>query len=84
MQSTSLKATSPKLPKLLSEQEAAKLLDFSPRTLQKWRWTGGGPRYVQVSARCIRYRPDDLLTWIESRLRSSTADGGTLSGAEVQ
>ena len=59
-----------------SEKQAARLLGLSYKTLQKYRITGGGPKYVFVSARCIRYRLIDLLAWQESRLRTSTSDPG--------
>ena len=63
-------------PMLLTEKETAKILGFSIRTLQKWRSNGGGPRFVRVSARAIRYRREDLEQWIEDRVRTSTADMG--------
>ena len=59
---------------LLSEQLAAALLGVTPRTLQSWRPRGSGPRYISISARCIRYRRKDLIAWTEARLRTSTAD----------
>lgn len=70
----------PDTPLLLSEKEVAELLGFSPRTLQAWRVRGGGPEYVEVSSRCIRYRRCDLDAWIEERRRRSTSDIG--SGAQ--
>jgi len=59
-----------------SEKQTAKLLGLSPKTLQKLRIIGGGPKYVRISSRCIRYRAVDLQTWQESRLRESTSDPG--------
>ena len=59
-----------------SEKQAARLLGLSYKTLQKYRITGGGPRYVHVSNRCVRYRLCDLKAWQESRLRTSTSDPG--------
>lgn len=59
---------------LLSEKEAARILGFSHRTLQAWRVQGGGPQFVRVSSRCVRYRREDLEAWITERLRISTAD----------
>jgi len=59
-----------------NEKQAARLLGLSSKTLQKLRIVGGGPRYVHVSKRCIRYRLIDLLAWQESRLRTSTSDPG--------
>ena len=71
-----MKAIAPPTPLLLAEKEAAKILGFSERTLQKWRSVGGGPRFVQVSARAVRYRQVDLDSWIEERIRTSTSDPG--------
>ncbi len=62
---------------LIDEQAAATFLDLTARTLQGWRYKGGGPRYIRVSARCIRYRRADLREWAEARLRTSTSDQGT-------
>ncbi len=59
---------------LLAEKEAAKILGFSERTLQKWRVLGDGPLFVRVSARAVRYRLVDLNKWVEERLRISTSD----------
>lgn len=61
---------------LLTETEASKLIEFSTRTLQKWRVLGRGPKFVRVSARAIRYRREDIDAWIEASLRSSTSDPG--------
>lgn len=63
-------------PLLLTETEAAKLIGFSIRTIQKWRMVGRGPQHVRVSSRAIRYRREDIDAWIESSLRSSTSDPG--------
>jgi predicted DNA-binding transcriptional regulator AlpA len=59
---------------LLTESRAATLLSVTRRTLQAWRMRGTGPRYVRISSRCVRYSYDELITWIESRSRSSTAE----------
>ena len=61
---------------LLTEAEAARRLGFTPRFLQQRRYTGGGPRFVRISARAIRYRPEDLEAWATERLRTSTSDRG--------
>lgn len=62
-------------PILLDERTAATALYVTPRTLQEWRRRGGGPQFVRVSSRCIRYRPEDLAAWAAERLRTSTSDG---------
>ena len=61
---------------LLRPREAARLLAFSPRALEAWRTRGGGPRFVRVSARAVRYRRGDLVDWARERLRCSTSDRG--------
>ncbi|PHQ60878.1 MAG: DNA-binding protein [Robiginitomaculum sp.] len=58
---------------LLNEKQAASILCYSQRALQNWRVRGGGPQYVKVSARSIRYRRCDLTAWVEKRLRAHSA-----------
>lgn len=64
---------------LLTEAEAAKLLGFTPRFLQVRRYRGGGPKFVRISARAVRYRPEDLRAWAAGLVRTSTSDGGPVS-----
>ncbi len=66
---------------LLTEAEAADRIGFTPRFLQERRFRGGGPPFVKVSARAIRYRPEDLKEWAAARLRSSTSDPGPAEAA---
>ena len=63
---------------LLTENEAAAHLKLTPRALQAWRYQGRGPQFVKISARAIRYRLEDLHSWIEDRLRASTSDPGAV------
>lgn len=55
------------LDRLMNENEAAAFLSYSVRALQNWRVRGGGPKYVKVSARSIRYRRRDLIAWVDER-----------------
>ena len=55
------------LDQLLAEKEVAALICYSQRALQNWRVRGGGPAYVKVSARSIRYQRRDVLKWIEDQ-----------------
>lgn len=61
---------------LLTEKEAAELIGFTPRFLAERRVRGGGPPFVKISARAVRYRPVDLYEWAERRIRTSTCDTG--------
>lgn len=60
--------------RMLKEGEAATLLGVSVRALQAWRCRGGGPPFVRVAARVIRYRQSDLRTWLASRVCTSTSE----------
>jgi len=65
--------------RLLREDEVAEHLGFSVRALQNWRIRGGGPLFVKVSARSVRYRRADLIAWVKARIRRSTSDTGSES-----
>lgn len=56
---------------LLTETQAAEVLNLSIRTLQAWRVKGNGPLFVRAG-RSIRYRRHDLHSWITSKTVSST------------
>ncbi len=57
---------------LLTTRDAAQLLALSTRTLEKWRVEGGGPPFVVMSPKCVRYRLSDLRTFQEERLAENT------------
>lgn len=61
------------LDQLLNENEAARMLGFTIRALQNWRVRGGGPQFVKLSKRSVRYRRRDLLEWINIHLRANTS-----------
>jgi len=63
---------------LLREPEAAKLLGFTVRALQNWRLRGGGPVFVKVAGRSVRYRRADLVAWVRARIRRTTSDTGAV------
>jgi predicted DNA-binding transcriptional regulator AlpA len=71
-------AFDPNLDRLIDEREAAAFIGYTIRALQNWRVRGGGPKFIKVSSRSVRYRPRELIQWADSRLRSSTSD---LAGA---
>ena len=59
---------------LIYTVEAAFLLGLSPRTLEALRLRGGGPPYIQVTPKAVRYRRRDLDAWLDARQRKSTSD----------
>ena len=61
---------------LLTEVQTGEVLNLSIRTLQAWRLRGGGPKFVRLSGRAVRYRNGDLAAFIEARTVASTSDPG--------
>ncbi|MBL6851803.1 MAG: helix-turn-helix domain-containing protein [Alphaproteobacteria bacterium] len=62
-------------PRYLRTQEAARFLGLSPRTLEKHRTYGTGPRYTKLGGRVV-YRPEDLQEWANRGVKTSTSDPG--------
>jgi hypothetical protein len=54
--------------KLMNDREVAEALGVSVATTRRWRLLGGGPRYCRVGEAAIRYRPEDVTAYVESRL----------------
>ena len=44
----------------LTTQQAAEFLSLKLTTLNQWRWSGKGPKYIRIGERAIRYRHQDL------------------------
>lgn len=58
---------------LLSETQAADLLQVSPGTLSVWRSTGRyALPFVKIGSR-VRYRRGALQDWVDSRVRTNGA-----------
>lgn len=66
---------------LLFTAEAAFLLGLSVRTLEALRLRGGGPPFISVTPKAVRYSRCDLDEWIAIRRRVSTSD--PLAGRQV-
>ena len=61
---------------LIDETAGGDFLGLTPRTMQAMRQRGGGPPYVLISSRCVRYTRRRLKIWADERLRVSTSDPG--------
>lgn len=59
---------------LLNQRQAASLIGVSERTLECWRWRGGGPPFVKISRRAVRYRRKDIDQWVGERVQYSTSE----------
>ena len=60
-------------PRYLNNDEAAAYLRLSPRTLEKQRVIGGGPRFRKFGRR-VMYAVADLDAWAAERSFESTSD----------
>ncbi len=61
----------------LTTSEAAKFVRLSPRTLERLRVQGTGPRYIKAGPgkrAKVLYRPADLQEWLETTTFQSTAE----------
>lgn len=54
----------------LNQVELSRRWKISPRTLERWRWLGEGPRYLKVGGRVI-YRLEDIIEHEEQQLRAA-------------
>lgn len=57
---------------LVNTRAAAEILGFGKSTLEHWRITGDGPRFVKIGAN-VRYRQSELVSFIERATISNTA-----------
>lgn len=60
-------------PILLDTATAARRIDarLSPRTMERWRRSGYGPRYVVIGRR-VGYTEDAIRAWLVTRERQHT------------
>ena len=56
----------------LTQDQLADRWQMSPRTLERWRWLGEGPRFLKLGGRVI-YRLEDVKAYEAKQLRDSTA-----------
>lgn len=58
---------------LLTEFQVFEIFGIQPKTLANWRCSGRGPAFVKIGGH-VRYRPQDLKTFLDSRVFASTSD----------
>ncbi|MEO8592308.1 MAG: helix-turn-helix domain-containing protein [Candidatus Solibacter sp.] len=54
------------LEKLLKEHDVAGVTGLSVASVRRWRLDGKGPKYLKIGS-AVRYRPEDVAAWLESR-----------------
>jgi hypothetical protein len=57
----------------MNQLELAVRWGISHRTLERWRWTGEGPRFIKLGGR-VAYRLCDIEEYEQTMIRSSTSD----------
>lgn len=58
--------------KHLNQIELSRRWSLSPRTLERWRWLGLGPRYLKIVGRVV-YRLEDIEAFEVERAREGKA-----------
>jgi len=61
-------------PELLTTKELADRTKKSARGWEALRLRGGGPPYIRVDGRKVRYFWADVLDWLEKRRYTSTSE----------
>lgn len=59
---------------LLHTKDAAKFLNVSVAFLERDRWAGARIPFVRVGARAVRYRVEDLQTYIQQQRQDSVLE----------
>ena len=60
--------------RIVTEVQAAEILQVSTRTLQSWRYRGEGPPYFRMG-RLVRYRLSDLAEWLDDQRPADEREG---------
>ena len=81
-QSAAVPAT-PAQSEFLTTDEAGAFLRLSPRTLEKQRVLGGGPRFRKFGARVV-YAAADLRAWADHHTYGMTSDPGYVQRDSVR
>ena len=56
-----------------NQVELSRRWRLSPRTLERWRYRGTGPRYLKVGGRVV-YRLDDIEAFEAHRIHETSAN----------
>ena len=70
-------------PEFLNTDEAAHFLRLSPKTLEKMRVIGGGPKFRKFGTR-VRYAVADLRAWADRHAFEMTSDPGCPQRSSVR
>jgi predicted DNA-binding transcriptional regulator AlpA len=68
-----MKSNPSRLEPLLTEHQVAEISRMSVASIRRWRRKKQGPKYLKVGA-AVRYRPEDLYRWLETRPTGGQTD----------
>jgi len=60
--------------KLINENEASEIFGMSKAWFRRKRWEGGGPLFVKIGGKSIRYQMSDLDDYFTSKKLHSTSE----------
>ena len=69
---------------ILNTHQAAALLALGRSTLEKWRCTGAGPKFIKLGLRRVGYHKSDLEEWIAARPRRASTSETKHLGANIE
>lgn len=55
-----------------TQTDLARRWRISPRTLERWRWLGQGPKYLKIGGRVV-YRLEDIEAYEAEKQREAVA-----------
>ena len=53
--------------RFINENEVSVITGLSVQTLRNWRFQGKGISYIKAGSRAVRYKLDDVLSFMEER-----------------
>jgi predicted site-specific integrase-resolvase len=65
----------------LSQSDLSERWTISPRTLERWRWAGCGPRYLKIGGRVV-YRLEDIEAYENTQVFNNTAEFAAARGGD--
>lgn len=64
------------LDEAVATEEASQITGVPACTLATWRSRGGGPPFLKLGGRIVRYQRRALFAWMAKHSRTNTADRG--------
>ena len=61
---------------LLTEKQVAEQFGLTESFLRARRVRGGGPKFIRISHRCVRYAPQHVREYLNERVSTSTSEVG--------